>query len=211
MSALTLRNFHVILPSLHQFIHTHPCSPTPTSPPKIVNSLLSEVPVELTQRINSFVLHNDRFQHFELLDGRIITLGKERFQAMEPLFRPSLLTRPPPTSINTPPLNGKDLQELLKESVDACDNEWQDAFKKKGTLWVTGGTSLLRGFLGRLQSEVMEIFGGGVSVKVIPDPQYAAWQGWVLMSHTNWIASACVTKEDYDESGPTATQRKCLC
>jgi len=125
---------------------------------------------------------------------------------MEPLFRPSTLVFPE----DMPLPNTKDLKDLLKESVESCNPEWQSSFKSSGTLFICGGVSCLSGFMGRIQSEVREIFGGNVLIKTLPEDvrMNSAWMGGALLSrdgHLNFISL-----QEYNEEGPDIVKRKCL-
>ena len=180
--------------------------------------MLNDLPTELYNRVVAVAQHNDRWVHCELLEGRVLTLGSERFACMEPLFRPSLIGVPPPNEPeHQSPMSNyymhhdssslKTLMQLVGESVAECDEEWKAAFLASGSVFVCGGTSLLPGFVTRLQHEVSQSLGAGVKVvtpSTAEEQRFAAWRGGCLLtSSPNFLQEASVSKEFYDENGPT--------
>lgn len=182
--------------------------------------------MELYDKVGDIVKNNDRFEHYELPDGHVITLGQDRFIVGESLFRPSLISVPPEGETfekikesiqlgfyqQTPKSSSelKDLKDLMKASVEAGGEEWKSQFQKSGRLIVTGGVSLLRGFIPRLQQEVLEAFGPGVKILARSDPKerrFSAWKGGRLLSEMSSMQKYLVTREEYDESGPSVANK----
>lgn len=67
---------------------------------------------------------------------------------------------------------------------------------------VSGGTSLMHGFGGRLGWEL----NGQVKVVMAESGQRAVWDGASMHAHH----CGFVTKQDYDEHGPAVVSVKCL-
>jgi actin-related protein 2 len=78
---------------------------------------------------------------YELPDGRIIKLGRERFEAPEPLFNPSLV------DVEKPGLG-----DMVFEMIQSADMDCRPEYYKHIVL--SGGTSMYPGFSTRLESDI---------------------------------------------------------
>jgi len=81
-------------------------------------------------------------KHYELPDGKIITIGSERFRCPEYLFKPL-------------EMNGRELdsiQELTYKSIQECDVDVRrDLYQN---IILSGGTTMFEGIGERLLSEI---------------------------------------------------------
>jgi len=81
-------------------------------------------------------------KHYELPDGKIITIGSERFRCAEYLFKPL-------------EMNGRELdsiQELTYKSIQECDVDVRrDLYQN---IILSGGTTMFEGIGERLLSEI---------------------------------------------------------
>eukprot|EP00483_Globobulimina_turgida_P004909 UN04918 len=84
-------------------------------------------------------------QPFQLPDGRIIKVGRERFEASEVLFDPDKAG-----------VEGKGLHELLFNSVMKADIDLRPEFFKHIVL--SGGTTMFAGLPSRLEKDVKELW-----------------------------------------------------
>ena len=64
----------------------------------------------------------------------------------------------------------------------------------------------------RMQKEIADLAPDTVKVKVTTDPgrKYLAWIGGSIMGSLSSFPEMCVSKQDYDDSGPTVIHHKCL-
>ena len=100
-------------------------------------------------------------------DGRVFTIGNERFRCPEYLFKPL-------------EMNGKELpsiQELIYNSIQECDVDTRKDLYKNIVL--SGGITMFEGIGERLLKEIEARAPKYLSVKVIasPDRKYAVWRG----------------------------------
>ena len=67
------------------------------------------------------------------------------------------------------------------------------------------------GFEARLQREVQVLRGGIAVVKVTapPEREHSVWIGGSILASLTTFQGMWVTKEEYDESGPSVVGRKC--
>ncbi len=127
---------------------------------------------------------------YEMPDGRVITLGNERFRCPEYLFNPLKI-------------DGKELpsiQEMIYNSIQESDIETRaDLYQN---IVLSGGNTMFEGIGERLLKET-QAKAGKYEVKVItyPDRKYAAWIGGSTLTSLSTFSSLWITKEDYDEHG----------
>jgi len=84
-------------------------------------------------------------EKFTLPDGRVISIGRERFQAAEILFRPELLG-----------MDVVGVAEAVFSAINAADIDLREEFYRHIVL--SGGTSMLAGFPSRLEKDVTDIY-----------------------------------------------------
>jgi actin len=139
-------------------------------------------------------------KNYEMPDGKVITIGNERFRCPEFLFKPLEMA-------------GKELpsiQELTYGSIQECDIDVRrDLY---ANIILSGGTTMYEGLGERLLKEIENRAPKAIQVKVIasPDRRFAVWRGGSTLTSLSTFASMWITKEDYDEHGPTIVHRKCI-
>jgi actin-related protein len=138
--------------------------------------------------------------NYELPDGKVITIGSERFRCPEYLFKPL-------------EMNGRELdsiQDLTYKSIQECDVDVRRELYQN--IILSGGTTMFEGIGERLLKEIENRAPKSVSVKVIasPDRRYAVWRGGSTLTSLTTFASMWITKEDYDEHGASIVHRKCI-
>jgi len=138
--------------------------------------------------------------NYELPDGKVITIGSERFRCPEYLFKPL-------------EMNGKELdsiQDLTYKSIQECDVDVRRELYQN--IILSGGTTMFEGIGERLLKEIENRAPKSINVKVIasPDRRYAVWRGGSTLTSLSTFASMWITKEDYDEHGASIVHRKCI-
>ncbi|KAH3761994.1 actin 3 [Pelomyxa schiedti] len=136
---------------------------------------------------------------YELPDGRVIKLGRERFQCSEPLFQPSLLG-----------MECLSVPETLYSSINKCDIEIRKELY--GSVVLSGGTAMFPGFTERMLKE-MEILAPTVmKVRMIapPERKYMAWIGGSILASLSTFQAMWIALSEYEESGPAIVHRKCF-
>jgi actin-related protein len=139
-------------------------------------------------------------KEYELPDGRVITVGSERFRCPEYLFKPL-------------EMNGREMdsiQELTYKSIQECDVDVRrDLYQN---IILSGGTTMFEGLPERLLKEIENRAPKSIQVKVVaqPDRKYAVWRGGSTLTSLSTFASMWITKDDYDEHGAGIVHRKCI-
>ena len=138
-----------------------------------------------------------------LPDGTKITLGEERFRTPEVLFCQSMV--------------GRDLYEgvhdMAYSAITKCDMLLRRPLFEN--VVVSGGTTLLPGFCERLEKELHLKAPPSVNVKVALGKgdaarRHACWVGGAIYASLSTFEKACISRENYEEYGPTVTTRKML-
>jgi len=136
---------------------------------------------------------------YELPDGQVITIGNERFRAPEALFQPAFLGMECPG-----------ISEATYNSIMQCDIDIRKDLY--ANIVLSGGTTMYPGIADRMQKEITTLSPATMKVKVIapPERKYSVWIGGSILSSLSTFASMWITKEEYDESGPSIVHRKCF-
>ncbi|XP_048751822.2 actin, clone 302-like isoform X2 [Ostrea edulis] len=136
---------------------------------------------------------------YTLPDGQQITIGDERFEAPEVLFRSSLL------GYDTGELGG--IQDLVHASLQACDSYCRrDLYFN---VLLSGGTTLLPGFKERLLQELSSKAPCRVKVWADPARKFMVWIGGSIYASLSFCENKWITRSEYSEHGPNIIHRKC--
>ncbi|KAF8921672.1 actin, partial [Dissophora ornata] len=136
---------------------------------------------------------------YELPDGQIITIGNERFRATEALFQPAFL------GLEGPGIHEATYNSIMKGDLD-MHREWY------GNIVMSGGTTMYPGIADRMQKEITSFAPSGIKVNVDAprERNYSAWIGGSSLASLSTFQNMCMSKQEYDESGPSLVHRKCL-
>ena len=136
---------------------------------------------------------------FKLPDGQTITIGGDRFHCPEALFQPSFVG-----------IESAGIHELCYDSINKCDVDIRKDLY--ANIALSGGSTMFSGFSDRLQKEITQMAPSAMKVKVIaaPDRKYSAWIGGSCLAATRTFPLMCISKQEYDESGPVIVHQKCF-
>jgi len=137
-------------------------------------------------------------KQYELPDGNIITIGNERFRCPEVLFQPAQI--------------GKEeagVHQLTFKSIMKCDVDIRKDLYANTVM--SGGTTMFTGLSDRLQKEIKSLAPSSMTIKIVapPERKYSVWIGGSILASLSTFEDMWVTKEEYDESGPSIVHRKC--
>jgi actin-related protein len=163
-----------------------------------VKEKLSYVAIDYNEEMAKAEASSDMEKQYELPDGNIITIGNERFRAPEVLFQPNFVG-----------MENPGIHRLAFDSIMKCDVDIRrDLYKN---IVMSGGTTMFNGIPERLEKEMRALAPQGMDIKVIapPERKYSVWIGGSILASLSTFEEMWVTKEEYDESGPTIVHRKC--
>ncbi|XP_032068751.1 actin-like protein 7A [Thamnophis elegans] len=135
---------------------------------------------------------------YQLPDGQVIMIGKERFLCAEMLFKPSL--------INSQQLG---LPLLTMTSLNKCDV----TLKKNlmGNILLCGGCTTLKGFAERFQRELIRMCPNDNPISsASPERKTSVWTGGSILASLKAFQQLWVHRREYEEKGPFYIYRKCF-
>jgi len=135
---------------------------------------------------------------YELPDGQVITIGDERFRAPEALFQPSLIG-----------LEQDGVHKLTYNSIMKCDVDIRKDLY--ANIVLSGGSTMYPNMDKRMNKEVTALAPDTMKIKIIapPERKYSVWIGGSILASLSTFENMWITKEEYDESGPSIVHRKC--
>ncbi|KAF5302109.1 hypothetical protein FQR65_LT08660 [Abscondita terminalis] len=136
---------------------------------------------------------------YELPDGQVITIGNERFRCPEALFQPSFLG-----------MEACGIHETTYNSIMKCDVDIRKDLYANTVL--SGGTTMYPGIADRMQKEIIALAPSTMKIKIIapPERKYSVWIGGSILASLSTFQQMWISKQEYDESGPSIVHRKCF-
>ncbi|XP_070580862.1 actin-2-like isoform X2 [Ptychodera flava] len=136
---------------------------------------------------------------YELPDGNIVTIGNERFRTPEALFQPALLG-----------MENAGIHEALYGSIMKCDMDIRRDLYANTVL--SGGTTMYPGIADRIHKEMSSLAPSSMKIKIISQPErkYSVWIGGSILSSLSTFQQMWISKQEYDECGPSIVHRKCF-
>ncbi|XP_024080551.1 actin-related protein 6 isoform X2 [Cimex lectularius] len=127
-----------------------------------------------------------------VLEQQKLRMNNERFSVPEVLFYPSDVG-----------INQMGISEAIHNSIESCPEEARSHLYRN--IVVVGGSSQFAGFKERLFKDVRSSAPDEYDVRIhVPDnPITFAWEGGKLLSKDPEFYTYVVTKEEYEEEGPT--------
>jgi len=142
---------------------------------------------------------SDIEKDYELPDGQVITIGDERFRCAEVLFQPNLVGR-----------ESAGIHRLTYDSIMKCDVDIRRDLYRNTVL--SGGSTMFPHIDERLNKEMTALAPASIKIKVVapPERKYSVWIGGSILSSLSTFQEMWISKDDYDESGPSIVHRKCF-
>merc|ERR1711968_92292 len=136
---------------------------------------------------------------YELPDGNIVTVGNERFRCPEVLFDPSMIGK------EASGIHDTTFQTIMKCDVDIRRDLYNN-------IVLSGGTTMFPGIGERLTKEITALAPPTMKIKVVapPERKYSVWIGGSILSSLSTFQSMWISKDEYDDAGPSIVHRKCF-
>jgi len=137
-------------------------------------------------------------KQYELPDGQVITVAAERFRCPEALFQPRFLGK-----------ENEGVHGLTYNSIMKCDIDIRKDLY--GNIVLSGGSTMFPGIADRMNKEITAKAPTSMTVKIVapPERKYSVWIGGSILASLSTFEEMWVTKEEYDDSGPSIVHRKC--
>jgi len=136
---------------------------------------------------------------YELPDGNVITVGKERFRCPEALFDPQ------PLGKQLPGIHLATFNSVMKTDVDVRKDLYEN-------IVLSGGTTMYPGINDRMAKELKALVPNSMQVTITapPERKYSVWIGGSIWASLSTSEEMWITKEEYDVSGPSIVHIKAL-
>jgi len=164
-----------------------------------VKEKLSYIALDFDNEIKASNESSDKEKTYELPDGNIITLGNERFRCPEVLFQPSFIGK-----------EASGIHDTTFQSIMKCDVDIRRELYANVVL--SGGTTMFQGIGERMTKELTALAPSTMKIKVVapPERKYSVWIGGSILSSLSTFQQMWISKQEYDESGPTIVHQKCF-
>ncbi|XP_069778219.1 actin, cytoplasmic 2-like isoform X4 [Narcine bancroftii] len=102
------------------------------------------------------------------------------------------------------------IHETTFNSIMKCDIDIRKDLYANTVL--SGGSTMYPGIADRMQKEITALAPSTMKIKIIapPERKYSVWIGGSILASLSTFQQMWITKQEYDESGPSIVHRKCF-
>uniref|UniRef100_A0A8C7CIH1 Actin alpha 1, skeletal muscle n=2 Tax=Oncorhynchus TaxID=8016 RepID=A0A8C7CIH1_ONCKI len=106
--------------------------------------------------------------------------------------------------------SGRTTGKNFPRSIMKCDIDIRKDLYANNVL--SGGTTMYPGIADRMQKEITALAPSTMKIKIIapPERKYSVWIGGSILASLSTFQAMWITKQEYDEAGPSIVHRKCF-
>merc|ERR1711998_794857 len=164
-----------------------------------VKEKLAYVALDYDAELKAASSSADLAKDYELPDGNVIQVDVARFKCPEALFQPSMIGK-----------EAEGIHATCFKTIMACGVDIRKALY--ANIVCSGGSTMFEGIAERLTKEITALAPPTMSIKIIapPERKYSVWIGGSILSALGTFQSMWITKQEYEDAGPSIVHRKCF-
>ncbi|CAG2063372.1 unnamed protein product [Timema podura] len=142
---------------------------------------------------------NDLLESNEVTKNMLSQSATSVIRCPEAMFQPSFLG-----------MESCGIHETTYNSIMKCDVDIRKDLYANTVL--SGGTTMYPGIADRMQKEITALAPSTMKIKIIapPERKYSVWIGGSILASLSTFQQMWISKQEYDESGPSIVHRKCF-
>ena len=102
------------------------------------------------------------------------------------------------------------IHNLTYNSIMKCDIDIRGGLYSNTVL--SGGTTMYQGMPERMEKEMKNLAPSTMKIKIVapPERKYSVWIGGSILASLTTFQQMWVSKQEYDEAGPSIVHKKCF-